>query len=201
MKNYVCIAVLAALCFCACSKEMEQPQAPVNKKQTTQSPAFVQYTISKGAQYCDQNNLAPVKLSCLSFKVKFDSSAIYTTVKSANQNDINKLFGFSDNNAVHHEYSARFGWRWSDNAVRIFAYDYNNGTRSFKELGTVQIGAENSCSITVSGDKYIFNLNGAETVMPRASTTELAEGYQLYPYFGGDESAPHVISIWIEELP
>ena len=199
--NKLFIAVLAALCFCACSKEVEQPQAPVNKKQAIPSSAFVQYTISKGAQYCDQNSLAPVKLSRLSFKVKFDSSAIYTTAKPANQKDINKLFGFSDNNAMHHEYSARFGWRWSDNALRIFAYNYNSGVRSFKELGTVKIGAENSCSITVSGNKYIFNLNGAETVMPRASTTELAEGYQLYPYFGGDESAPHAISIWIEELP
>jgi hypothetical protein len=142
-----------------------------------------------------------VKLSRLSFKVKFDSSAIYTTGKAENQKDINKLFGFSDNNALHHEYSARFGWRWSDNALRIFAYDYNNGTRSFKELGIVKIGTENSCSITVSGNKYIFSLNGAETVMPRESTTELAEGYQLYPYFGGDESAPHAITIWIEMLP
>jgi hypothetical protein len=201
MKNYVCIAVLAALCFCACSKEIEQPQTRIDKKEPSKSLSFTQYTISKGAQYCDTNNFVAVKLIRLSFKVKFDSSAIYTTGKAENQKDINKLFGFSDNNALHHEYSARFGWRWSDNALRIFAYDYNNGTRSFKELGTIQIGAENSCSITVSGNKYIFNLNGAETVMPRASTTELAEGYQLYPYFGGDESAPHVISIWIEELP
>lgn len=201
MKNKLCIAVLAAFCFCSCSKEPEQPQIPLEKKEISKSPSFTQYIIFKGSQYCDKNSFAPVKLSHLSFKVKFDSSAIYTTSKAENQNDINKLFGFSDNNATHHEYSARFGWRWSDNALRIFAYNYNNGVRSFKELGTVKIGNENSCSITVSGNKYIFNLNGAETVMPRASTTELAEGYQLYPYFGGDESAPHAISIWIEELP
>jgi hypothetical protein len=200
MKNKLFMSCIAMLILGACSKEIEKPQNPVGKKETSPSQSFIQYTILKGNQYCDKNNFVPVKYSRLAFKVKFDSSAIYTTSKASNQDDINKLFGFSDNNASHHEYSARFGWRWSDNALRLFAYDYNSGVMSFKELGTVEIGRENSCSITVSGNKYIFNLNGAETVMPRASTTSEAEGYQLYPYFGGDELAPHNISIWIEEL-
>lgn len=201
MKYKLCITVLAVLCFCGCSKELQKPEIPIDKKQTSKSPSFTQYTIFKGSQYCDKNRFAAIKINRLSFKVRFDSSAIYITNTPENQNDINKLFGFSDNKATHHEYSARFGWRWSDNALRIFAYDYNKGIRSFKELGTVEIGKENTCSIIVAGDEYIFNLNGAETYMPRASATPMAEGYQLYPYFGGDESAPHNIFIWIEELP
>jgi hypothetical protein len=36
--------------------------------------------------------------------------------------------------------------------------------------------------------------------MTRESKTEKAEGYKLFPYFGGDETAPHNISIWIKEL-
>jgi len=36
--------------------------------------------------------------------------------------------------------------------------------------------------------------------MSRASTTTEAEGYKLFPYFGGDESAPHTISIWMQEF-
>lgn len=200
MKNKLVIYCMAALLLSACSKEIEKPQNPVNKKESTSAASFIQYNIPKGNQYCDKNYFVPVKFNRLAFKVKFDSSAIYTSGKAENQNDINKLFGFSDNNATHHEYSARFGWRWSDNALRLFAYDYNNSVMSFKELGTVSIGKENDCSITVSGSKYIFTLNGAETEMPRASTTPEAEGYQLYPYFGGDETAPHDISIWIEEL-
>lgn len=197
MKNKLSIICMAALCLSACSKQLEQPQATIGKKATA-AQSFIQYTILKGNQYCDKSGFVPVKFSRLAFKVKFDSSAIYKTVKSENQNDINKLFGFSDNNAAHHQYSARFGWRWSNNALRLFAYDYNHGVRSFKELGIVAIGKENDCSITVSGDKYVFSLNGVETTMPRASTTFVAEGYQLYPYFGGDEPAPHNISIWIE---
>jgi len=200
MKNRLFVTCMAVLSLCACRKEIEKPQNPSQKKQISASQSFIQYNIFKGNQYCDKNDYVPVRLSRLSFKVKFDSTAVYTTSKAENQTDINKLFGFSDNNEAHHEYSTRFGWRWSDNALRLFAYDYNNGIMSFKELGTIEIGKENDCSITVSGDQYVFNLNGKETVMPRESTTAEAEGYQLYPYFGGDEPAPHTISIWIERL-
>ncbi len=171
-----------------------------NLAATVTSNQFVQYTILKGQQYCDKSTYQPVKYDFLSFVVKFDSSAIYQTTNAGNQDDINKLFGFSDNNAQHQQYSARFGWRWSKNALRLFGYIYNNGVRSSKELGTVEIGTENSCSIKVSGSNYIFTLNGSSQIMPRASTTLKAEGYQLYPYFGGDEVAPHTISILIKQL-
>jgi hypothetical protein len=32
------------------------------------------------------------------------------------------------------------------------------------------------------------------------ATTPKGQGYQLYPYFGGDETAPHDINIWIKNL-
>jgi hypothetical protein len=101
---------------------------------------------------------------------------------------------------MHHEYSARFGWRWSNNALRLFAYVYNASVMSFKEIGTLEIGTESVCTIKVNGSQYIFKLNGTEIKMPRAATTITAQGYKLYPYFGGDETSPHDISIWIMEL-
>jgi hypothetical protein len=202
MKYNLFILSIAVLIFQSCSKQIDATDTATSSKKgsETVSNQYIQYTIQKGQQYCDKSIFVPVKCNLLSFKVKFDSSAIYKTVADSNQSDINKLYGFSDNNAAHHEYSARFGWRWSDNALRLFAYDYNNSVMSFKELGTVQIGVENTCSIKVLGNEYVFTLNGIETKMPRASTTTLAEGYKLFPYFGGNELAPHNISIWIEEL-
>jgi hypothetical protein len=177
--------------------EVSAENLSVGKSTTT--TGFEKYTIKEGEQYCDKNGFNSIQLSELKFTVQFDSSAIYKTADAANQLDINKLYGFSDNNALHHNFSARFGWRWSDNTLRLFAYVYNNGIQTNKELGTVAIGAENSCSIKVAGDKYIFTLNGKTDTMPRASTTTDAVGYKLYPYFGGDEFAPHTISIWIKE--
>lgn len=166
----------------------------------TASNQFIPYTITRGQQYCDKSIYQAVKYDQLSFIVKFDSSAIYHTLTKGNQDDINKLLGFSDNNAQHHQYSARFGWRWSNNGLHLFGYIYNNGVRSSKEIGTVAIGSENSCSIKVSDNNYIFNLNGNSIKMPRESKTVKAEGYKLFPYFGGDELSPHDITIWIKEL-
>lgn len=184
------------LYLAACSKQM-----PLTLDEKTDSDhSYIKHSIFKGKHYSNKNGIKAVKTSNLSFVVKFDSSAIYTTVKAENQTDINKLFGFSDNNAKHHEFSARFGWRWSNNALRIFAYTYNYGKMSFAELGTVEPGTENNCSISVSGETYIFSLNGFKTSMPRASKTTEAEGYKLYPYFGGNEPAPHEITIWIKEV-
>lgn len=107
------------------------------------------YIIHTGAQYCDENNFKSVTSTELKFNVKFYSSAIYTTVAPGNQYDINKLYGFSDNNADHHQFSARFGWRWSAGALQLFGYVYNEGVRRSKELGTITIGSENFCSIKV----------------------------------------------------
>jgi hypothetical protein len=161
---------------------------------------YLNYTIHAGNQYCDQNGYTKTDYSELKFLVQFDSSAIYHTVAAENQYDVNKLYGFSDNNAAHHDFSARVGWRWSDGALRLFGYIYNNGVMSFEELGTISIGTEYTCSIKVESSNYIFALNGKTLTMPRASTTATAVGYKLYPYFGGDESAPHTITIRIKEL-
>lgn len=163
--------------------------------------SYVQYIIHKGQQYCDENYFKAVAYSELKFKVKFDSSAIYTTSEPGNQYDINKLYGFSDNNSDHHQFSARFGWRWSDGALRLFGYVYNEGVRRSKELGAVSIGSENDCSIKVGEGAYTFTLNDKADTILRKSTTLQAVGYKLYPYFGGDETAPHDIKIWIKEMP
>ncbi|MFL5740808.1 MAG: hypothetical protein ACJ75B_11360 [Flavisolibacter sp.] len=193
MKFFATTLFLAFL-FASCHKVTD---ALVNKS-TPPSGQFNEYTIRKGQQYCDQNGYAPVDLSEMKFTVRFDSSAIYQTSDPENQYDINKLYGFSDNNMDHHQYSARFGWRWSDGALRLFAYVYNEGKVESKELSAINIGEEIHCSIKVQPDKYVFSLNNQLTEMPRKSITQTGKGYQLYPYFGGDELAPHEVDIWIK---
>ena len=160
----------------------------------------IKYTIPAGQHYADQNGFQTVAYNELKFNVKFDSSAIYKAVDPANQEDINKLYGFSDNNANHEQFSARFGWNWARGALRLYAYVYNSGERSFVEITSIQIGSEYTCSIKVSGDHYIFNANNKTIEMGRGSQTSKGSGYRLYPYFGGDETAPHEIDIWIKEL-
>ena len=201
MKNIHCLPGVCLVLLFSCKKEIYSLPGNTIKNEVGSSQNFLKYTINKGQQYCDHNIFQTVNYSELKFIVKFDSSAIYTTEDAGNQFDINKLYGFSDNNADHHQFSARFGWRWSNGALRLFGYTYNNSVRSFKELGTVMIGVENSCSIKVGDGMYIFTLNDKSDTLQRKSTTQHAVGYKLYPYFGGDEIAPHDIYIWIKDLP
>jgi hypothetical protein len=196
MKTILSILTLAALC--SCSKAVDAiidnaTTAPAN-------PGTVSYTIASGAHYCDQNGIRAVDLATQRFTVRFDESARYTTTDPANQYDINKLWGFSDNNNPdHHQYSARFGWRWSDGALRLFGYVYNAGVVSSKEIGTVSLHADHQCSIDVKATQYYFTLDGQTDSIPRTATTPTGKGYQLYPYFGGDEVAPHKVTILIRE--
>jgi hypothetical protein len=196
-SNILCLAMAAAMLCLGCVKSKDST-LPLASSSTSLS-GFTQYIIRSGSNYCDQSAYKPVATTEMKFQVLFDSSAIYQTTKPENQYDINKLYGFSDNGMDHHQFSARFGWRWSDGALRLFAYVYNKGSWSEKEIGTVPIGAIISCSIKVNSDTYVFTMNDTTVTMPRMSTTPQAQGYQLYPYFGGDEAAPHEVRVWIRE--
>lgn len=205
MKNLL-TAILGLLLFAGCAKEtitnnLKPAETSVSNNNLINAKAtvsqYTKYTIRQGQHYCDQNTLKFLKVSQMNFTAKFDSTAIYTTIDPVNQYDINKLWGFSE--GLNHEYnSARIGWAWNDGALRLYAYAYNNGVRESKEITTIAIGADNLCSIALSGYNYVFTVNGVSVTLPRASSTSSTSGYQLYPYFGGDEVAPHDIFIWIK---
>lgn len=199
MKNVLLACVLAFACT-ACSKGNDPLPAPPDESGpvTTVAPATsTVYTIKKGEHSSDGAMLNWIDTAAMHFSVRFDSSAVYTTQDKQNQYDINKLYGFADNGAQHHQYSARFGWRWSGAALRLFAYVYNAGVRQEAELTTVPIGPWIQCAISVQGNEYVFVVNDLVRTMPRTSTTPKAAGYMLYPYFGGDEVAPHDVRIEI----
>ena len=204
MKTLTSI-LLILIIFASCSKEHIDPA--VTNDSTSQdiidarsnTTQYVKYTIRKGQHYCDQSTFKLVKTSKMNFIAKFDNSAIYQTINPDNQYDINKLYGFSE--GWNHEYnSARIGWAWNDGALRLYAYAYNNGVRESKEITRVAIGVDINCSIAVSGYNYVFTVNGTVVTLARAASTLVASGYQLYPYFGGDEVAPHDINILIRDL-
>jgi hypothetical protein len=195
MKKLVYLIIIVACVLNSCQKELIDSPAVVENP----LKGFTKYTIAKGQQYADINPLTATTYQQLRFEVLFDESAVYATKDPINQYDINKLYGFADNNAKHHEYSARLGWRFSKDSLRVFGYIYNNKIRSEQEITTIPIGQKIECSITVDGSRYIFMAAGKKLTMPRAATGDVAKGYRLYPYFGGNEVAPHDISIWIKE--
>ncbi len=198
MKNILFFLLIAGALLPGCTKEGGRER--LSDHSPASAPGFVKYTLKQGQHFANDNVYKPVDLAELKFVVKFDSSAIYKSMIPENQYDINKLYGFADNNREHQGFSARFGWRWSDGALRLFAYVYNDGVVTSREVGPIRIGAEVTCSIRVVGDAYIFSADNQALRMPRTSTTPTAKGYQLYPYFGGDEAAPHDVTILIKNL-
>ena len=194
MKRSIVFLALCCGFFFSCNKTNEKSNAIVPEDQ------FIEYIIPKGGHYANINPFKTVQYNELKFIAWFDNTAIYQTSDPNNQEDINKLFGFSDNNEQHQQYSARIGWNWARNALRLYAYVYNNGNRSFTEITSVSLQTEINCSIKINGSQYIFTVNNTSVEMPRSSSTAESEGYKLYPYFGGDETSPHDIHIWIKEI-
>jgi len=197
-NNFILFALTPIVMLSSCSKVVENVKdrfganAPVKQ--------FVEHVIVQGSHYGNKSGYKSINTNEMKFSVQFDNSAMYQTANPENQGDINKLYGFSDNNQEHHTNSARIGWRWYNNQLQLFAYVYNNTVESDRLITSVPLNQEINCSIKVQGDSYIFNVNGATVTMPRASTTTGAVGYQLYPYFGGDEVAPQDIKILIKDL-
>jgi hypothetical protein len=170
------------------------------KEKSASAPLGITYTIEAGQHFSDNSTYKPVNgVSALNFIARFDSSAIYTTSDPSNQSDINKLYGFSDNNQHHHAYSARIGWRWLNNRLELLGYVYNDSIMSYQSIGNFQLLKDLDCSIRVQNNQYVFSVDGLTTTLPRTSSGTTATGYQLYPYFGGTEPAPHKIIIKITD--
>lgn len=193
MRVFTGILFLSLFCLFGCEVPSGKPEDPTE-------PVTTVYRIKAGGHYSDQEGLAFTAKTTLSFSVIFDNSAIYTSKTAENQYDINKLYGFSDCDAQHHTASARFGWNWRDDSLRIHAYCYRNGTRVSEELGTLELNKPADLKISIVGSNYVFTFKGQETVIARGcTTTQSNKRYRLFPYFGGDEAAPHNITISITE--
>lgn len=189
-----CIGVFLFLIALTSCEKLEEIIPETIEKTPTNTNLYV----IKQGQHCSTHSFSKISVSNLRFKATFDSSAIYSTIDKNNQADINKLYGISDCNTLHQENSARFGWRWVDNALEIHAYTYVNSKRSSKYITSVTFDQAFTYELNIAPEQYIFTVNGVTITMERHCSGE-ASGYKLYPYFGGDETAPHDITILIED--
>jgi hypothetical protein len=162
------------------------------------SHEFKTYFIKKGNHFAS-HTFHFFRDDVIEFAAKFDESVIYDLGSDYEQSDINKMFGFIDCGSAVHENSARFGWRWYNNRLEIFAYCYNNGIRMDKFITAIPIGQENTYKITATSSYYVFELNGLKVVMPRGCNESYKKEY-LYPYFGGTQAAPHDMKIQIKVM-
>ncbi len=88
------------------------------------------------------------------WNISFDSSAIYKTVDSVNQLDINKLIGWSDCGSNHMENSIRFGWRWLNDSLEIHWFKHELGELSCHLITRVTLCEEHCYCLTIFSCDY-----------------------------------------------
>tara|TARA_R100000908_G_C3665873_1_gene91018 strand:- start:103 stop:645 length:543 start_codon:yes stop_codon:yes gene_type:complete len=137
------------------------------------------------------------KDTSFSWSIIFDSSAIYTTQDSLNQYDINKLIGWSDCGENHMEYSMRFGWRWLHDSLEIHWFKHENGHFSFAKICSISLCEPHEYHLVFNENKYDLCVDGNCVSVDRTCSNNYRK-YKLYPYFGGQEVAPHDIKIKIK---
>lgn len=161
--------------------------------------ALTKYVIRKGKHYYSSID----RVRCLVFKSElkfvatFDTSCLYQSTSD----DINKLYGFTDYNSSVHQNSLRIGWKPNyQNQIEVYAYWYCNGKRGHQLLGISLLNEANIYTLRILDHHYYFAFNNFSIYAARCKQNRFGIKWRLFPYFGGDEAAPHDIKIFIKEI-
>ena len=74
------------------------------------------------------------------------------------------------------------------------AYVYADGQRYIEYIDTVALDQFSPMSIEINKNEYIFKAGNGLVKLPRGCSRR-GLGYRLYPYFGGNKTAPHEVKI------
>jgi len=139
--------------------------------------------------------------SKISFQFILDESAYYETEIPENQHDVNKIYGMSDFGVRHHKYSIRLGWRYIENNLELCWLRHEDGIHSSATIKIIQPDVIYNATIDIKTFYYVIVIDNDTTLVRRRPEGNwgLIRRYYLYPYFGGNEYAPHDITIKIKE--
>jgi len=162
-----------------------------------------QYLIPKGEHRSTWFPRFHFKGHEFTIKVKFNSSCRYK-IHGDDQYDINKIggYGFGWN---HHKNSFRLGWTWNTDKKKIvlWAYVYYDGNRTYQAIK--ECSDTETVTVRVKLGKTsgwpVWMVYANRDIAPtyiQASGSFPKWGFKLYPYFGGQETAPHDIEIGVE---
>ena len=160
---------------------------------------FRDYVIKEG-NHSSRRSYNTTKTNCLQFQAIFDESAIYQSIDTNNKYDINKLYGLSDCNDNHTKTSMRLGWRWLNDSLEIHWFKHTNENFSFAKISTINLNTIVNFSITFDENYYHVSVDIDTVTIDRPCNSQSIRRYYLYPYFGGDETAPHDIKIKIKSI-
>ena len=146
----------------------------------------------------DSPNIPASQNTCI--QMLFDESNRTDTT----MNHINKVYGVSDgwNHKIH---SVRIGYRYMADRgdIAIYAFSHinrNMTTNSSNILGYVSINEVSDCACySITNDEYIYTY-GKNTVIHDREKSGTILMYTLKPYFGGNPTAPHDMTVRYREV-
>jgi len=188
MPRYVQkVILLISLLFISCGKEVDDL-------------GFRIYTIPAG-EHSSGSFLNHPDNSKISFQFILDESAYYETEIPENQYDVNKIYGMSDFGVRHQKYSIRLGWRYVNNELQLCWLRHEEGRHSSGTIKVIEPDVVYNATIDIKTFYYIITIDSDTTMVRRRPEGNwgLIRRYYLYPYFGGNEYAPHDITIKIKE--
>ena len=110
---------------------------------------------------------------------------------------VHKIFGIGFL-PYHRWQSIRFGWTYhGGDLILVHSYIYDNGRRTIEPMVWVPIGSSTSMSI-IPGPDGGYTMRAAHVV--KHIDIRPKWGYKLWPYFGGQNVAPHDIKINLENI-
>jgi len=161
---------------------------------------FRTYTIPEG-KHRSGSFLNHPNNSKIEFKFILDESAVYYTEIPENQHDVNKIYGFSDFGKKHQNHSIRIGWRYIDGNIELCWLKHEEGVHLSSTIRNIELDEIYNAVIDIQTFYYVIIIDNDTTLVRRrpGGNWGLVRRYYLYPYFGGNEFAPHNITIKIKE--
>ena len=147
------------------------------------------YTIYKGDHGSGLRFNPVIGDASVSFQFSFTENHKYLSEipDDINKLDVNKLYGLTSTDI--HLNSCRIGWRELENGnFEVLGYWYfDSKDFYFEHLYEAKIGELLYLAVSNYGN-YHFSCNSEELIIP---AREFNETHRAFPYFGGDNTAPH----------
>jgi hypothetical protein len=168
------------------------------------------YTIKKGKHYSSAGLFERIgsigsRVNRLAVTFRFSAECWWAPPRNSDDHDLNKLCGIGYG-LNHHKNSVRLAWVPDfDNPgkIQIYGYIYDElpGDNHLSQyIMTVQTGTIYTGVITNTGDRYDFLLGGAAVSMPNTHK-DPGLSFRLFPYFGGNNTAPQDMVIELDMIP
>ena len=143
------------------------------------------------------------KVNSISLKFKFRTECWWAPPRNNDDGDLNKLagIGYGTN---HHNNSVRITWLPDfdhQGVIKLYGYTYDERKTDPKfasqHICDVNVMQPCTASIVSQNNKYTITVNGSSITMDN-SITDPNLCFRLYPYFGGNNTAPHDMTIELE---